>query len=91
VSSKKPGKQPPRGATPAAGSARGRQGYSVGTAKKGGPVPSGGGGRGRLIAVVAAVVVAIGIGVAAVVLLTGGEDDAFAEGLAAAGCTDQTF
>ncbi len=93
MSSKKPGKQPPRGATPPGASARGRQGYSVGTAKKkGGPAATSGGGgnRGRLIAVIAAVVVAVGVGIGAVVLLTGGGDDAYAEGLAAAGCTDQT-
>lgn len=94
MSSKKPGKQPTKGASPAGASARGRQGYSVGTAKKRGSVSTssgGGGGRGRLIAVIAAVVVAVGVGVAAVVLLTGGSDDAYAEGIAAAGCTDQTF
>jgi hypothetical protein len=38
-----------------------------------------------------AVVVAVGVGIGAVVLLTGGGDDAYAQGLAAAGCTDQTI
>jgi hypothetical protein len=88
-------KQPARGPGKAAqASNRGRQGYSVGTAKRGRTpartTPGGGGGRGRLIAVIAAVVVVIAVGVGAYVLL-GGEDDAYAEALTAAGCQDQTI
>jgi Protein of unknown function (DUF3105) len=93
-------KQPAKGPGNAAGgSNRGRQGYSVGTSKRGRagarrapgrPGVGGGGGRGRLIAVVAAVVAVIAIGVGAFVLL-GGEDDAYAEALTAAGCVDETI
>ena len=50
-----------------------------------------GGGRGRLIAVIAAVVVVVVVGVGAFFLLSGDEENAYAEGLAAAGCTDTTF
>jgi hypothetical protein len=96
---KQPGKpQPgkPQGAVPG-GTQRGRQGYSVGTSKRGprtgatSSTAGGRGGRGRLIAVIAAVVVVIAVAVGAYLLLSGDEDDAYAEGLVAAGCTDTTY
>jgi hypothetical protein len=93
-----PKKQPGRATTPSAPTQRGRQGYTVGTSKKGGSrvargatATGGGGGRGRLIAVVAGIVVVVAVAVGAFLILSGGGPDAYSKGLAAAGCTDKTI
>ena len=89
-----PGRPPAASAT---GTQRGRQGYTVGTSKRGigtgsrTPAGGSGAGNGRLIAVIAGVVVVVAVAVVAYFVLAGEDENAYAEGLTAAGCTDQTL